>query len=108
VEAPISEWELKHEGAVAELVLRGEFDLFQVSELKRALERVAELPGLRTLVVDFTAVEFADSSAVAWLLGCDRTISEAGGEVVVRVGPGAVAEVLELTGVEERMRVERV
>jgi anti-anti-sigma factor len=58
---------------------------------------------VHTLVIDMTAVTFADSTTVTWLLCTARRVDLAGGRLLTVVAPGPVRSLLELTGLDQRL-----
>jgi anti-sigma B factor antagonist len=78
----------------------GEIDLAGAPEVTRAVE-AALAPGV-LIELDLRAVEFMDSSGVAALTRCRRLAEDAGGGLVVRcMAHGAVAQLIEWTGLAQ-------
>jgi anti-sigma B factor antagonist len=92
-------------GTVARLVLAGEIDLGVVDRLSEALGQLA-LDEAETLQIDLTRVQFADSTAVAWLIDADHRAQEHGVRLELLVADGPVARLLEMTGVDHYLAVE--
>ncbi|MCW2996179.1 MAG: hypothetical protein JWQ18_3674 [Conexibacter sp.] len=87
--------------ARAVVTVRGELDLATAPELEAAL-----LPGLReggSAVLDLRGLEFMDSTGVRVIVAAHLAAQEHGGALtVVRTIPdGAVARVLEISGLDE-------
>ena len=92
-------------GHASEIELGGELDLAARPTLDEATA-VALQPGpVETVVVDFSQVTFADSTTVTWLLRTERRAQAGGGRLVVVASPGAVRDLLALTGVDEHLTV---
>jgi anti-sigma B factor antagonist len=89
------------------IVLAGEFDLAGVPRFEQAVETVNEA-GPAHVVVDFTALQFIDSSgisAIVELMTARAGVSDRLRACGIR---GQVERVLELVGVDERLAlVER-
>ena len=82
--------------------LRGDVDMRTAPALSERLEQLAsEQPLL--VVVDLNDVEFLDSSGIRALVHGARVIEEAGGRLLVEGASGAVARVLELTDLLNRL-----
>lgn len=79
------------------VALSGECDLAVRDELGEAL--FAAVRRGRTVVVDLGAVEFLDSSGLHGLVAAHRAAVERGSRLYVENQTGAVAAVLDLTGV---------
>ena len=77
----------------------GELDSYTSPGLRESLEAlVAE--GSTRVIVDLTDVGFADSSAVAVLVGALKLLRAAGGDLVLKDPQPAVLRVMKLTGLD--------
>ena len=104
VPSPVGRCRATRLGATRQVLVTGELCLESVG----ALEQAAVLAGIDTaelLVVDVTAVTFADVPAVGALLGLRRRAEVHDVRLVVVVAPGPVARLLALTGAEERLDI---
>jgi anti-sigma B factor antagonist len=88
-------------GPTSEIALEGELDLAAKPVLDEAVETALAPGPVETLIVDFTRVTFADSTTMTWLVHANTRTEEAGGRLVVVVGPGPVRAVLRMTGIDE-------
>lgn len=86
--------------------LHGEIDLFNAATLRRCLEELADA-GETRVVVDMADLMFIDSSGLGALVGGMRRLRRAGGQVVLRSPRGQTAKLLEVTGLENVLPVER-
>jgi len=88
-----------HEGPGGTAVaVTGEVDLATAPKLAELLhEYVAATGG--DVVVDASALTFIDSSGVAVLVGCVRSLAPTGRHLVIRDAPPFVSRVLHVTGV---------
>ncbi len=91
-------------GATAQISAGGELCLESASALQEAATQ-ADVDTADTLVVDLTAVTFADSTAIAALLGLARRAEARGVHFVALASPGPVVRLLDLTGTRERLRL---
>jgi anti-anti-sigma factor len=91
-------------GATAQVTIAGELCLESSSTLLDAASR-AGVDTAQTLVVDLTAVTFADSSAIATLLRLARRAEAEDVHLVVLAAPGPVLRLMDLTGVRESLRL---
>ncbi|HVM17049.1 MAG TPA: STAS domain-containing protein [Gaiellaceae bacterium] len=80
----------------------GELDLHDAPTLEREL-RAAEAAGARRALVDLSAVSFADSTILGVLVGAAQRFEE----LVLAVSDVRVLRVLEITGLDRKLRVER-
>jgi anti-anti-sigma factor len=76
----------------------GQIDLATAPQLARALAR-AQREDVTEIVVDLSAVEFLDSTGVGVLVRAARDATRTGARLYLRGAQGAVAQVLEITGV---------
>lgn len=90
-------------GPTSTIELEGELDLASHPTLEDAIGMALE-PGPVTLVIiDMARVTFADSTTVTWLVHADGRSRASGCRLVTVVTPGPVRELLELTGLDERL-----
>jgi anti-anti-sigma factor len=92
-------------GQTSEIELGGELDLAARPTLDEATAAALQPGPVETLVVDFGDVTFADSTTVTWLLRTERRARAGGTRLVVVAGPGAVRDLLRITGVDEHLTV---
>jgi anti-sigma B factor antagonist len=90
-------------GQTSEIELEGELDLAAKPTLDDAILTALHPGPVETLIVDFTGVTFADSTTVTWLLRADLSARATQGRLVAVVAPGAVRDLLTLTGLDERI-----
>jgi anti-anti-sigma factor len=83
--------------------LLGEFDLAGVTLFERELDRVRAPEA--TLIVDLRGLTFIDSSGLRALVIADQEARSAGRRCIVVRGPEQVGQVLELTGIGERLEL---
>ncbi len=90
------------------LVLRGtgELDVSTVHELRVHFEDAAATDA-STVLVDLTGVQFIDSAGVGVLVEGHRGLEAVGKQLVVRVSTPATLRVLEVTGMDRYLTVER-
>lgn len=86
------------------LSLRGELDIATADQLTDALATVTPAAGER-LVIDLTEVGFMDSTGLRVLIATNRQAQAAGYELVIVTGESPAKRVLELTRMDEHMRV---
>jgi anti-anti-sigma factor len=91
-------------GATGQVSVAGELCVENTGALEDAALR-AGVDSAERLVLDLTAVTFADAAAVAALLGVAGRAAAHDVPVVVVVAPGPVADLLSLTGATARLDV---
>ena len=89
-------------GGVRLLRLTGELDLAGVDRFERLLT-ADQASGATMFVLDMRELTFIDSSGLRALIMADRRVRDEGGHFVVVRGPDRVNQVLEMTGVAQRI-----
>jgi anti-anti-sigma factor len=87
------------EGSGLRVSLAGDCDLAVRDELVTTL--LAAVGRSSSVVVDLADVDFLDSSGIHGLVSAHRAAVERGGRIVLENPSGAVAAVLEVTGVRD-------
>jgi anti-anti-sigma factor len=90
-------------GSVRQLRLTGELDLAGVDRFERLT--TDQIPAVATLVLDLRQLTFIDSSGLRALIMADQRVRAEGGRFIVVRGPDRVNEVLEMTGVAQRIEL---
>ncbi len=86
------------------VTLGGELDLFTAgAELEELLEECAE--GACHVVLDMSEVTFIDSTGLALLVKTERRLSAARRRLVILRPHANVRQVLELTGLDQRLAI---
>lgn len=80
----------------------GELDASTVPELERVLQPV--LASQRSATLDLASVSFVDSSGLRVIVRAANVLEDDGANLRVANASGAVARVLEVTGLLERLR----
>jgi anti-sigma B factor antagonist len=91
-------------GSVRLLRLTGELDLAGVDRFERLLT-ADQTPEVATFVLDLRELSFIDSSGLRALIMADQRVRAEGGRFIVVRGPDRVNEVLEMTGVAQRIEL---
>jgi anti-anti-sigma factor len=86
------------------LRLTGELDMAGADRFERLLTADGSLDA-RTFVVDLRRLTFIDSSGLRALIMADGRVRDGGGRFVVVRGPDRVNQVLEITGVSQRIEL---
>src|ERR1700756_440371 len=89
--------DIKNEAGAAIFRLRGSLDVATSPSVRAALMETAS-EGNHEIVVDLTKLEFLDSTGLGALIGAHRRALENGGKVRLAVGEGAIARLLNITG----------
>jgi anti-sigma B factor antagonist len=91
------------EGAAALVILHGELDLSGAPPLEEEIERLAADPAVTRVVLDLRDLEFLDSSGLRLVALADRSLRDAGSELVLVRGSETVQRVFEITRMAERL-----
>ena len=91
-------------GGVRLLRLTGELDMAGVNQLERLLTP-DQTPEGATFVIDMRGLSFIDSSGLRALIMADERVRDEGGRFIVVRGPDRVNEILEMTGVAQRIEL---
>lgn len=94
----------EHEGDVAIVSFRGEFDYAEMGLAQEEI-RAAEAQQPTVLVLDLTELDFMDSSAVRVILQADSRAREQGRRLAVITGSGPPHRVLSILGLTDRLDV---
>ena len=95
--------ELRRRDGAAEIVLAGEVDIAARPPLDTVLHQALGTEKPDALVVDLTDVTFADSSTLHWLTEVKRTADASGAQLTVTTAPGAVRDLLAITGMKSHL-----
>ena len=82
------------------LIVDGDLDVATAPRLVATFDQALEQRPDR-IVIDVTGVEFADSSGLAALIRCRRRAVRCHSQLLLEVGDGAIARLLELTRLEQ-------
>lgn len=93
-----------YDDGIALISLSGELDLTVAPLLDAAVTAVLD-DGLRRVLLDLDALRFCDSTGLGALLRASRRVGEADGTCVVAAARGPVSRLLELTSMEQALRI---
>ncbi len=82
-------------------LLDGEIDHHGARELREEIDAAVQRTKPRLLTLDFSGVQFMDSSGVGLIMGRYRMMSEWGGEVCVANLPPRLEKLVSLAGIRE-------
>ena len=94
----------EHEGDLALVCFRGEFDYAEMGVAQDAIS-AAEEQDAAILVLDLTELEFMDSSAVRVILQADSRARAQGRRLALVTGTGPPHRVLSILGLIDRLDV---
>lgn len=80
--------------------LAGELDHYCAQSVRRELDRLIADPGVRLLVLDFTHLQFMDSSGIGVILGRYRQLRDRGGQVGVIHMNTHIARIFRMSGMD--------
>jgi len=93
------EIEKKTENGEIHLIVKGCLDTAATPDFVHAVDEAAAQA--KTLVFDFTGLEFIASSALRKLVSADKTLTAGGGQIVIAGMSDVVREVFDITGLDE-------
>ena len=87
--------------------LDGEIDHHCARELREEIDSAASRTQPRVLTLDFSGVQFMDSSGVGLIMGRYRLVSEWGGEICVANLPRRLERLVSLAGIRDLCTIIR-
>ena len=84
--------------------LSGELDHYCAQRTRRELDALIADPGVRTLVLDFSNLQFMDSSGIGVILGRYRTMRDRGGSVAVIHINRHIERIFHMSGMDRIIR----
>jgi len=85
--------------------LAGELDHFCAQSVRRELDALIADTSARTLILDFTALQFMDSSGIGVILGRYRLMRDKGGQLaVIHMNPH-IARIFHMSGLDRVIQV---
>lgn len=92
--------ELEFNDTVLTAHLKGELDHHSAAVIRKKIDSKAEMLKPRTLELDYSGVQFMDSSGIGLIMGRYRQMSLMGGEVKVTNVPPHLKKIFSLSGIE--------
>lgn len=84
--------------------LAGELDHCCCQQVRRELDALIAQPGVKTLILDFSALQFMDSSGIGVMLGRYRLMRDKGGAMaVIHMNP-LVTRIFRMAGLDRVIR----
>ncbi len=93
--------DISSKGDWSVVAVTGEVDLATAPSLRRAFEDAAESSD--AVLADLSGVSFMDSTGLRVLIAAHQGLEAAGGKFAVVPGDGAVARLLDITGVDDHI-----
>lgn len=84
--------------------LAGELDHCCAVSVRRELDRLISDPSIRTLILDFKALQFMDSSGIGVILGRYRQMRDRGGALCVINMNRHIARIFHMSGMDRIIR----
>lgn len=82
------------------VLLSGEIDHHSSQKMREEIDITAREQRPRELILDFSRVEFMDSSGIGLVLGRYRLMQELEGKLVLRNLPAQIRRVMRVAGIE--------
>ncbi len=86
------------------VALSGELDHCCAQSVRRELDGLLADPAVRTLVLDFSTLQFMDSSGIGVILGRYRILRDRGGQVAVCHMNPHIARIFHMSGMDRVIR----
>jgi anti-sigma B factor antagonist len=88
------------------VAVTGELDLYSAEQLQRALAELID-KGAQGVVLDLMGVSFIDSAGLSVLISAAKAIRSLGGRLIVAADDRRILRLLQITGLERSIHVER-
>jgi anti-sigma B factor antagonist len=88
------------------VAVTGELDLYSAEQVQRALAEAID-DAAHSVVVDLMGVSFMDSAGMSVLISAAKALRSSGGKLVIAADDRRILRVLEITGLERKIHVER-
>ena len=85
-------------GKVLISCIRGDVDHHSALPLRQAIDKSMKAFDCSDLVMDFSGVDFMDSSGIGLILGRSRSVRAVGGELLIKNARREIAEVIRISG----------
>ena len=92
------------EGSRLTVQLAGELVHYCAQRIRRELDALIADPGVRTLVLDFSNLQFMDSSGIGVILGRYRIMRDRGGSVAVVRMNRHIERIFHMSGMDRIIR----
>lgn len=92
--------DITYDNGILTAYLDGEIDHHRASEMRIAIDDKIVRHNPKLLIIDFTDVEFMDSSGIGLVLGRYKLIDMIGGKVKITNTPPYITKVMRIAGIE--------
>ena len=79
--------------------ITGDLDHHQATQMREEIDKTIDAFKCKNLILDFTMLEFMDSSGIGVVMGRYNKIKEKGGKMVIAGGSKYVHMILEMAGI---------
>ncbi len=83
----------------------GRIDTSNAPDLEKGIKQ--EIADAKTLLLDFSKVDYISSSGLRVLLSVNKVMSTSGGELIIKDPTDMVFEVFDVTGFSDILNIER-
>lgn len=81
--------------------LAGEIDHHTANAMREEIDTMAERIRPKTMILDFSDVDFMDSSGIGLVMGRVRLMRDLGGEVRIQGAHGSIYKVMQIAGLSK-------
>lgn len=96
----------KSECGTITAVLMGEIDHHSARIIRTSIDRDIEMQKPKTLILDFSGVEFMDSSGIGLIMGRYKMMRDYEGRVIIKSPKPYIKKVLYLAGINRIVKME--
>lgn len=88
--------------------LNGEIDHHTARDIRQAIDTIVEKSHPRHLILDFSGVQFMDSSGIGLVMGRYKLMQAMGGDVTVCGLSPKLEKIVTLSGLSKLIKIERM
>lgn len=98
--------EINVTGEVVTAYLSGELDHHTAKSMRETIDSAVELNMPSLLILDFSNINFMDSSGIGLVMGRYRNLIKSGAELHITGAPPQIYKMLRLAGIERLAKLE--
>ncbi len=100
--------EIKVKGEVVTALLSGELDHHTAAEMRTTIDEAIELNMPTLLILDFSGINFMDSSGIGLVMGRYRSLMRLGAQLHIAGASPQIYKVMKLAGLEKLASLEKI
>lgn len=91
--------ELQVAGDILIAELAGEIDHHNAGDIRKEIDGALEKLNIKNMIIDYTGVDFMDSSGIGLIMGRYKNINGRNGRLVIIPGSAYISRILGLSGI---------